>query len=76
MGVGERHVAGEDTGETFADAVYPGGSRALSAKGWQAVGAEKSRWAEAITSHMDVEINTSPSYVHFRDKLRELAGGG
>ena len=36
------------TWERLADAVYPGGSAALSEKGWQAVGAEKSQWAERI----------------------------
>ena len=40
------------TWEKLADAVYQGVSAALSAKGWQAVGAEKSKWAEEITPHM------------------------
>ncbi len=62
------------TWERLADAVYSGGSRALSDKGWQAVGAEKSQWAEKISPHMDVANNLSPSFVYFREKLLELAG--
>ncbi len=61
------------TWELLADAVYPGGARVLSDKGWQAVGKEKSVWAEKISPSMDVEINKSPSFCYFRDKLRELA---
>ena len=62
------------TWERLADAVYRGGSSALSAKGWQAVGAEKSQWAEKITPFMDVTNNASPSFAYFRQKLLELAG--
>ena len=61
------------TWETLADAVYPGGAHVLEAKGWKAVGAEKSKWAEGITSHMDVETNNSPSFQFFRDVMRELS---
>jgi len=61
------------TWERLADAVYNGGSAALSAKGWQAVGAEKSQWSENISPHMNIEINASPSFIYFRDKLLELA---
>ena len=64
------------TWETLADAVFPGGAKALSARGWRAVGAEKSRWAETIAPLMDVEANASPSYCYWRGKLRGLAGGG
>ena len=60
------------TWECLADAVYKGGSEALSAQGWQAVGAEKSQWAEKITPRMDVANNASPSFVYFRRKLLEL----
>jgi hypothetical protein len=61
------------TWEKLADAVYPGSSHALSAKGWQVVGAEKSKWAEEIAPHMDIANNQSPSFCYFRGKLRELA---
>jgi hypothetical protein len=61
------------TWERLADAVYSGGSTALSSKGWQAVGAEKSQWSEKISPHMNVVTNASPSFIYFRQKLLELA---
>jgi hypothetical protein len=61
------------TWELFADAVYTGGAKALRARGWQSVGAEKSKWAENITPYMQVENNQSPSFLYFRAKLLELA---
>jgi hypothetical protein len=62
------------TWERLADAIYSGGSPALSAKGWQGIGAEKSQWAQMITPHMDVTTNASPSFAYFRQTLLELAG--
>lgn len=64
------------TWQKLADAIYPGGATALSALGWQLIGAEKSKWAEHISPHMSVEGNLSPSFRYFRDKLRELAAQG
>lgn len=64
------------TWELLADAIFPGGSVALSANGWQSVGKEKSIWAEKIAPHMDVDNNKSPSFCFFRDNMRRLAGGG
>lgn len=61
------------TWEKLADAIYKGGAARLSAKGWQAVGKEKSRWAEEITPHMSIDNNQSPSFCHFREKIRGLA---
>ncbi len=60
------------TWEVLADAVFPGGSRALAGRGWQAVGKEKSVWATKISPLMDVENNVSPSFQYFRGKLRAL----
>jgi hypothetical protein len=60
------------TWEKLADAVYPGGARTLSQKGWQVVGAEKVRWAEDIAPRMNVENNQSPSFCFFRDEIRSL----
>ncbi len=60
------------TWEKLADAVYSGGAKELSRRGWQTVGAEKSRWAQEIPPHMDVEGNRSPSFQRFRDELRLL----
>jgi len=62
------------TWERLADAIYKGGSTVLSAKGWRAVGAEKSQWAKNISPLMDVYNNSSPSFEYFREKLLELAG--
>ena len=61
------------TWEKLADAVYPSGAAALSKKGWQAVGKEKSKWAEDISPVMDVGNNNSPSFQYFRNALRVLA---
>jgi len=61
------------TWERLADAVYPGGYQKLMDKGWQSVGMEKSKWAQAIAVHMDVMNNDSPSFRYFRDKLQNLA---
>ena len=61
------------TWEKLADAVYPGGSSTLSKNGWQVIGAEKSKWAEALTPHMNVANNKSPSFCYFVRKIQELA---
>lgn len=61
------------TWEKLADAVYTGGSQALSALGWQAIGAEKSTWAEEIAPHMDIAFNLSPSFQYFVRKIQQLA---
>ncbi len=61
------------TWELLADAIYPGGSIALKAKGWQAVGTEKSKWAETITPQMDLAANKSPSFNQFMTRLADLA---
>ena len=60
------------TWELLADAVFVKGSGALKKRGWQAVGREKSAWAEDVAPHMDVDANTSPSFRYFRDKIREI----
>lgn len=62
------------TWEKLADAVYPGGARMLSDLGWQAIGAEKSRWAINITPHMNFATSRSPSFCRFRDKVQVLLG--
>ena len=61
------------TWEVLADAVYPGGASALSRKGTQAVGVEKSRWAESISPLMEIGSNRSPSFRYFRETVRSLA---
>lgn len=61
------------TWEALADAIYPGGSKELKPKGYPEIGIEKSGWAGKIAPEMDIENNLSPSFVYFRDKMRELA---
>jgi hypothetical protein len=60
------------TWERLADAVFLGGAKVLSAKGWSEVGAEKSTWAERIAPHMNWQDNASPSFRYFTEKLLEL----
>ena len=60
------------TWELLAEAVFTGGLRALKKEDKQAVGREKSIWAQKITPYMNVEQNASPSFRYFRDKIREL----
>jgi hypothetical protein len=52
--------------------VFSGGVQNLSKQGWQAIGLEKTNWANNIPPHMDVDNNLSPSFCYFRDKLRGL----
>ncbi len=62
------------TWETLADALFPGGSHALRAKGYPRIGEEKCRWASLIGRHLDVESNQSPSLRVFRLGLLKLSG--
>ena len=61
------------TWECLANAVYPGGEKALAKEGWQGVGREKSIWAEKIAPRMDVESNKSPSFRYFKSTLQHLS---
>jgi hypothetical protein len=60
------------TWERLADAITPGGSARILAEGWPAPGILKAEWVERIAPHMDIEKNTSPSFVKFRDGIRQL----
>ena len=61
------------TWECLANAVYKGGAAALTARGRQAIGIEKSQWAENISPEMNIEANKSPSFAYFRQHIIELA---
>jgi hypothetical protein len=61
------------TWELLADAVYPGGSAAIKKTGWPLPGQIKHEWAEKITPFMDINQNTSPSFIKLRDGLLQLA---
>ena len=60
------------TWELLAEAIYKGGQKALTKKGRQTVGEEKSKWAESISPYMDIERNASPSFIHMREQLRQI----
>jgi len=60
------------TWEKLADAVFSGGVQNLSKQGGQAIGLEKTNWANNIPPFMNVDNNLSPSFCYFRDKLRDL----
>ncbi len=60
------------TWEKLADAVYEGGSKKLSEKGFQEIGRIKSEWARNICPHMDVDKNRSPSFNYFKNQLYEF----
>lgn len=61
------------TWELLADAIYKGGSNALSKNGWQKIGEEKSKWAESISPYMNVDRNMSPSFKYLYKQLRQLS---
>lgn len=61
------------TWECLADAVYPGGSEALSEEGWMRVGQEKTFWAQNITPHMNLDGNDSPSFNRFKTTVLQFA---
>lgn len=60
------------TWEKLANAIYPGGAKGLAKLGGSAIGHEKSRWAEKIAPHMDVDNNLSTSFCYFRQRLTQL----
>jgi len=62
------------TWEKLADAVYSGGCQKLSKLGHQAIGKEKTTWAERISPLMDIDKNHSISFCYFRDQLRLFSG--
>lgn len=60
------------TWEKLADAICLGGAKGLSKLGGQAIGKAKMDWAKNISPHMNIQINQSPSFCYFRDKLHDL----
>lgn len=59
--------------EFLADAIHMGGSESLRSDGYQAIGKAKSDWVKKIAPHLDLENNSSPSFIEFRDRLRQIA---
>jgi len=60
------------TWEVLADAVYQGGHKELEKRGWQAIGKQKSIWAETISPHMNVDNNRSPSFNEMYAQLKDI----
>jgi hypothetical protein len=58
------------TWAVLANAVHPGGSKALIGLGYPAVGGKKHEWANAIGPLMDLGRNKSPSFNYFVCKLQ------
>jgi hypothetical protein len=63
------------TWELLADALHPGGIRAVRRAGWPLPGKLKDQWAESIGPLMDPERNQSPNFRKLRDGLRALTAG-
>ena len=61
------------TWEVLADALYPGGSSALTLLGFPYTGQTKCEWAKLIAPCLDVERNKSPSFQVFRRSFERLA---
>jgi len=62
------------TWELLAEAVYPGGARAVRQTGWPLPGQIKHEWAGRIGPLLDPEANLSPSFGKLRDGIRRRAG--
>ncbi len=60
------------TWEALAEAIYPGGLKALEQYGKRSIKilSQKVEWAKKIAPKMNVENNLSPSFCCFRDGLR------
>ena len=63
------------TWEVLADAIHPGGSRAIKKAGWPIPGQIKCEWANRIGPLLNVEHNDSPSFCKLRDGLRRIVSG-
>lgn len=61
-----------ETWEVLADAVYPGGRKALKDAGWPLPGQVKCQWAEQIGPLLDPDRNVSRSFQKLCSGLRRL----
>jgi hypothetical protein len=60
------------TWEVLADAVHPGGTKAIKEAGWPLPGQIKHELADKIGPHLDVDRNASPSFCKLCEGLRKL----
>ena len=58
--------------ELLAETIHPGGAAALQQEARIAVGRAKSRWAERIVPHIDIDRNRSQSFQGFVRALRRV----
>lgn len=63
-----------DTWELLAEAVHPGGMRAVRKAGWPLPGQLKQHWADRIGPCLDPSANLSPSFAKLRDGISRLIG--
>lgn len=61
------------TWEVLANAVHPGGSASLIEAGWRASGEAKCKWANDITSHMNLTVNGSPSFSKLLEAIKPFS---
>ena len=64
------------TWETIADAIHKGGSRLLSSQPYKVIGTAKCEWAGKIGLHLDLNRNSSPSFLNFRQQVLRTLGSG
>ncbi len=60
------------TWELLAEAIFPGGAKALTARGWPFIGQAKCEWAERIGPALEIGSNRSRSFQVFREGVRRL----
>jgi hypothetical protein len=60
------------TWEWLADAIFRGGAERLTEIGYPKIGREKCQWADNIGQYINIENNNSPSFIKFRNKLRQI----
>lgn len=60
------------TWECLADAIHPGGAIRLKDKAYNVIGSAKCEWASNIARRMNIDSNISPSFIYFRESLREI----
>lgn len=60
------------TWEILAEAIHPGGIRAVRKAGWPLPGQLKQQWADRIGPRLDPSANLSPSFAKFRAGVGRL----
>ncbi len=64
------------TWEVLADAIHKGGSRSLSSQPYKVIGTAKCEWASKIGPHMDLNRNTSSSFLRFCHQIQQTLTSG